>query len=88
MGATSKILNFERQSIICPDLLLEMARYCCPVEIHYFVFLFIFGDITEIYCYFVRPPSRGKCRKVSFSRHNKMMRAGVELIPLRLPRHQ
>ena len=31
------------------DLLLEMPRYCCPVEIFHFGFLVFYGEMIEIY---------------------------------------
>ena len=49
--------------ILSPDLLPEMPRYCCPVEIFYF-----YKDMSEIKNYLTTLPSRQRCHEVSFSR--------------------
>ena len=58
-GATTWASNYL-------DLLPDLPRYYCPVGI-FICFFFFYTFMTEIWkC--LRPPSRGKCRKVSFPR--------------------
>ena len=44
----SEPLYIEQLSNYYIDLLSEMPGYCCPVEIFYFVFWFIFSGVIEI----------------------------------------
>ena len=50
-----------------PNLLVKIPRYCCSVEIFWFG-IFFYRDMTEIYNYMPRSPSRARCPKVSFPR--------------------
>ena len=45
---TSKVLYIVQLSCNYPDLLPEMPRYCCPVEIAFILVFKFYGDMTEI----------------------------------------